>query len=95
MTIVNYNKEVPSAVSHVTFAHEVGHNFGSQVKGISKFCVFLKTHKKRPILDYKYSLEPSKYPLTSGGQRAGPLGVVDRVSDSRARCPEFFHSSLR
>ena len=31
VSIINYNKEVPSAVSHVTFAHEVGHNFGSQV----------------------------------------------------------------
>ncbi|KAK6184973.1 hypothetical protein SNE40_007309 [Patella caerulea] len=29
VTIVNYGKPVPSRVSHLTFAHEVGHNFGS------------------------------------------------------------------
>ncbi|ESP01850.1 hypothetical protein LOTGIDRAFT_138941 [Lottia gigantea] len=29
VTIVNYGKKVPSRVSHLTFAHEVGHNFGS------------------------------------------------------------------
>ncbi|KAL4216837.1 Disintegrin and metalloproteinase domain-containing protein 10 [Mactra antiquata] len=28
-TIINYNKPVPSKVSQLTFAHEVGHNFGS------------------------------------------------------------------
>lgn len=30
VTFINYNKEVPSRVSEVTFAHELGHNFGSQ-----------------------------------------------------------------
>ncbi|XP_037090955.1 disintegrin and metalloproteinase domain-containing protein 10-like [Pollicipes pollicipes] len=30
ISILNYGKRVPPAVSHVTFAHEVGHNFGSQ-----------------------------------------------------------------
>ena len=29
ITIENYGNTVPSRVSHVTFAHEVGHNFGS------------------------------------------------------------------
>ena len=30
VTVVNYQSRVPEAVSHITFAHEVGHNFGSE-----------------------------------------------------------------
>ncbi|XP_062328062.1 disintegrin and metalloproteinase domain-containing protein 10 [Osmerus eperlanus] len=29
ITVQNYNSHVPPKVSHITFAHEVGHNFGS------------------------------------------------------------------
>ena len=31
MTLINYNSPVPPQVSTLTFAHEVGHNFGSPV----------------------------------------------------------------
>ena len=39
ITVQNYASHVPPKVSHITFAHEVGHNFGSPVSTvISNIC---------------------------------------------------------
>ena len=37
VTLLNYGKPVPPAVSHVTMAHEMGHNFGSPVSNLPAF----------------------------------------------------------
>jgi disintegrin and metalloproteinase domain-containing protein 10 len=37
--MLNYGKRVPAAVSHVTLAHEIGHNFGSPVR-VYYYCKF-------------------------------------------------------
>lgn len=36
ITVQNYASHVPPKVSHITFAHEVGHNFGSPVSTVFK-----------------------------------------------------------
>lgn len=42
ITVQNYASHVPPKVSHITFAHEVGHNFGSPVSflNIPQLCTF-------------------------------------------------------
>jgi hypothetical protein len=43
VTLLNYGKHVPPAVSHVTLAHEIGHNFGSPVSN-SLFCKLMPSY---------------------------------------------------
>ena len=40
VTVLNYGKDVPSTVSHVTMAHEMGHNMGSQVSSLPQLNAF-------------------------------------------------------
>lgn len=37
VTVKNYGAEVASVVTQVTFAHEIGHNFGSEVEFCFEF----------------------------------------------------------
>lgn len=52
VTFENYGTTVPSRVSHITFTHEVGHNFGSPVSEAGRILLF----KGEPRLHAQFQL---------------------------------------
>ena len=44
VTILNYRQRVPTQVTVLTLAHEVGHNFGSEVSDSTQLVVVLHNH---------------------------------------------------
>lgn len=54
ITVQNYASHVPPKVSHITFAHEVGHNFGSPVSPSHFMCGILD----RLAVEYTPQLNP-------------------------------------
>ncbi len=54
ITVQNYASHVPPKVSHITFAHEVGHNFGSPVSASRFMCSILD----RLAIDNTSQLDP-------------------------------------
>lgn len=64
ITVQNYASHVPPKVSHITFAHEVGHNFGSPVGFFFSHKAFINVveefHKLPHVCSYLFS--PSTLP---------------------------------
>ncbi|MEQ2183251.1 Disintegrin and metalloproteinase domain-containing protein 10 [Goodea atripinnis] len=55
ITVQNYASHVPPKVSHITFAHEIGHNFGSPVSWTmahTKLLCVLQTVYMLPVLQH-------------------------------------------
>ena len=54
VTTLNFNRRVPTAVTSITFAHEAGHNFGSDVRVTGRGVVSCPS--LNPLRIYMYSI---------------------------------------
>ncbi|RUS90436.1 hypothetical protein EGW08_001777 [Elysia chlorotica] len=89
VTLINYNQDVPSKVSQITLAHEVGHNFGAE-HDMTDQCAPYGTSRS-DANDGNYIMFPNAIPGTminnrkfSVCSRASIARVLETVGDSQS-----------
>lgn len=91
VTLINYNQDVPSRVSQITLAHEVGHNFGSEHDQTDQ-CAPYGTSQSNAN-DGNYIMFPNAIPGTMANNRkfspcsTSAIGrVLETVGGIRENC---------